>query len=188
MVEEHAGIDLIATLQRVKIPSFIAGRAGTITWLNDAAQASFGDLTGQPFTTVAPGDVPLIQQQLERKLRGVPATDYKVDVFTADGRLRHAEISSVRIEGGNDCHAFFGVALPGAPREPCSGGVTLTARQTEVLQLLAEGASTAELAAALHLTKETVRNHIRGLTRALGAHSRFEAVVLARRRGLIRDG
>lgn len=37
MVEEHAGIDLIATLPRVKIPSFIAGPAGTITWLNDAA-------------------------------------------------------------------------------------------------------------------------------------------------------
>ena len=189
MVEEHAGIDLIATLQRVKIPSFIAGRAGTITWLNDAARTSFGDLTGQPFTTVvAADDVPLVERQLERKRRGVPATDYEIDVFTTDGRLRHAEISSVRIEGGDDCHAFFGVALPGAPREPCGAGVTLTARQTEVLQLLGEGASTVEIAGALHLTKETVRNHIRGLMRALGAHSRLEAVVLARRRGLLGDG
>jgi PAS domain S-box-containing protein len=189
MVEEHVGIDLIATLQRVKIPSFIAGRAGTITWLNDAARTSFGDLTGQPFTTVvAAGDVPLVQQQLERKLRGVPATDYEVDVFTADGRRRHAEISSVRIEGGDDCHAFFGVALPGPAREPCTGGVTLTARQSEVLQLLAGGASTAEIAAALHLTKETVRNYIRGLMRALRAHSRLEAVVLAQRQGLLSDG
>ena len=31
MVEAHDGVDLIATLQRVKIPSFIAGRAGTVT-------------------------------------------------------------------------------------------------------------------------------------------------------------
>jgi PAS domain S-box-containing protein len=188
MVEEHAGVDLIATLQRVKIPSFIADRAGTITWLNDAARTSFGDLTGRQFTTVvAPGDVLLVQQQLERKRRGAPATDYEIDVFTADGRLRHAEISSVRIEGGDDCHAFFGVALPGAPREPCAGGVALTARQTEVLRLLAEGASTAGIAAALHLTKETVRNHIRGLMRALGAHSRLEAVVVAQRQGLLSD-
>ena len=51
--------------------------------------------------------------------------------------------------------------------------------------MLAAGASTAQIQETLHLSRETVRNHIRNLLRALGAHSRLEAVAVARRRGLI---
>jgi DNA-binding CsgD family transcriptional regulator len=75
--------------------------------------------------------------------------------------------------------------LPREPREPSAGAPILTARQNEVLQLLGEGASTDQIAAMLHLSKETVRNHIRHVLRALGAHSRLEAVALAHRQGLL---
>jgi DNA-binding NarL/FixJ family response regulator len=54
-----------------------------------------------------------------------------------------------------------------------------------VLELLASGQSTRQIAASLHLSRETVRNHIRDLLRAVGAHSRIEAVAKARRLGLI---
>ena len=144
------------------MPSFVAASDGTITWGNEAADEMFGDLRRRPFATVvAPEDVPLVQRQLERKLRGAPLTDYEVDVFTADGRRRRAEISSVPIENGDDCHAVFGVVLPGKPRDPAVRMPQLTARQNEVLQVLAEGASTEQIAAMLHVSKETVRNHIR---------------------------
>jgi DNA-binding NarL/FixJ family response regulator len=63
----------------------------------------------------------------------------------------------------------------------------LTPRQRQVLELLAKGRSTDQIASELHLTTETVRNHIRHLLRGLGAHSRLEAVVIARRQGLIRN-
>jgi len=56
----------------------------------------------------------------------------------------------------------------------------LTPRQVEVLRLLEQGRSTKQIAAELHLTIETVRNHIRRLFRALGVHSRLEAVAAAR--------
>jgi DNA-binding NarL/FixJ family response regulator len=56
-----------------------------------------------------------------------------------------------------------------------------------VLQMLGEGASTEQIAAMLHLSKETVRNHIRHVLRALGAHSRLEAVAKANRAGLLGD-
>ena len=56
----------------------------------------------------------------------------------------------------------------------------LTPRQIEVLQLLERGRSTAQIADELHLSQDTVRNHIRRLMRTLGAHSRLEAVFLAR--------
>ena len=188
MVRTHTSIELTKTLQKVRVPSFLADRNGTITWLNDTAKKTFGDLAGRPFTAlVAPADVSLAQRQLERKLRGAPVTDYEIDVLTADGRRRRAEVSSVRIEGGDDCHAFFGVALTGRPREASSRAVSLTSRQSEILQLLGEGASTVQIADMFHLSRETVRNHIRHILRALGAHSRLEAVALAHRQGLLGD-
>jgi len=181
-------IELTRTLEKVKVPSFIAASDGTLTWGNEAAKRMFGDLTGRPFTTVvAPEDVPLVERQLGRKLRGAAVTDYEVDVFTADGRRRRAEISSVPIEDGDEGHAVFGVVLTGKPRGKVPRAPMLTSRQNQVLQLLGEGASTEQIAAMLHLSKETVRNHIRHVLRALGAHSRLEAVAKAHRAGLLSD-
>jgi DNA-binding NarL/FixJ family response regulator len=47
--------------------------------------------------------------------------------------------------------------------------------------LLERGWSTDQIARELHLSPETVRNHVRRLLRALGAHTRLEAVAHARR-------
>ena len=62
----------------------------------------------------------------------------------------------------------------------------LTQRQHEVLQLLAEGKSTSEIAEALHISKTTVRNHIAHLLTVLGVHTRIQAVMAGNRLGLIR--
>jgi PAS domain S-box-containing protein len=181
-----AAIELMDTLERVKVPSFIVGTNGAIAWLNGSAKEMFGDLTGKPFTAVVvPDDVPLVQRQLDRKLRGAAVTDYHVNVVTRDGRVRRGEVSSVPIKGGDRCHAIFGVVIPGPAGAGTVRRVGLTARQTEVLQLLGEGASTEQMAAALHLSRETVRNHVRHVLRALGAHSRLEAVAIAHREGLL---
>jgi DNA-binding NarL/FixJ family response regulator len=61
----------------------------------------------------------------------------------------------------------------------------LTPRQLEVLQLLARGITTDGIAADLHLSRETVRNHVRAVLERLGATSRLEAVAFARRDGLV---
>jgi PAS domain S-box-containing protein len=177
-------IELTDTLENVNVPSIVADRDGNVTWENQASKRSFGDLLGKPFmSVVVPDDMPTVKRQLERKLHGAPATDYQVEVLTADGHRRPVEISSVPIKGGDRCHAIFGVALPGKPRP--SARVRLTPRQAEVLRLLGEGASTDEIAAMLHLSTETVRNHVRHVLRALGAHSRLEAVAIAHRQGLL---
>jgi DNA-binding NarL/FixJ family response regulator len=52
-------------------------------------------------------------------------------------------------------------------------------RQAEVLELLERGRSTNQIADELHLSIETVRNHVRNILRAVGAHSRLEAVAIA---------
>lgn len=177
-------IDLLTTLERVKVPCAVVDRSGVVTWQNRAAKEAVGDLVGRPFVSiVAPEHRALAQRQLDRLLRGVPVADYELDLYTADGRRRRAEISAVMVEGGQPYQAVFGIAVVGSPRPETA--VHLTRRQYEVLQLLGEGASTDQIAASLHLSRETVRNYVRQVLRALGAHSRLEAVALAHQAGLL---
>jgi DNA-binding CsgD family transcriptional regulator len=189
MANEHGnGVDLTATLDHLGLPSVIVSREGRITWMNEAARAVFGELEGViPLSsTVAPEHAPLARREFQRKLDGVLYTDYEIDVITRDGIRTRALVSSVPIPGDDPDRAVFAVALlDRQPRRTVEAA--LTPRQRQVLDLLAQGGSTEEIAAELHVTTETVRNHIRHLLKGLGAHSRLEAVVVARRQGLIDD-
>ena len=77
--------------------------------------------------------------------------------------------------------------FPRRPSEsyPLTTTPHLTKRQLEVLCLLAEGRSTAEITTELGLRKTTVRNHVANLLAALGVHTRLQAVIAARKAGLI---
>jgi DNA-binding NarL/FixJ family response regulator len=81
---------------------------------------------------------------------------------------------------GNRVIGIFGQVVHEDEEPPRPAHPDLTARQTEVLRLLARGLSTRQIAAELHLSAETVRNHIRDLLRRLGVHSRLEAVAVWR--------
>jgi DNA-binding NarL/FixJ family response regulator len=62
-----------------------------------------------------------------------------------------------------------------------SAPTTLTRRELEVLQLLADGLDQAEIAERLVISPKTVGTHIERILAKLGAHSRAEAVALAYR-------
>ncbi len=61
----------------------------------------------------------------------------------------------------------------------------LTARESQVLELLAQGATTESIAATLVIGIPTVRNHMQRILHKLGVHSRLEAVMCAREHGLL---
>jgi len=61
----------------------------------------------------------------------------------------------------------------------------LTAREQQILSLLARGWNNAQIAAELHLAEQTVRNHTRHLYAKLGVHSRAEAIVWAHDQGFV---
>jgi two-component system NarL family response regulator len=66
------------------------------------------------------------------------------------------------------------------PRKP-----TLTGRELEVLQHVAQGMTSREIGDVLFISENTVKNHVRNILDKLGLHSRNEAVLYAIRENLI---
>ncbi|MET8682782.1 helix-turn-helix transcriptional regulator [Streptomyces sp. NPDC004732] len=71
------------------------------------------------------------------------------------------------------------------PAQPRDRPVALAPREVDVLSCVATGVTNAEAAERLGLRPETVKGYLRSAMRKLGAHTRLEAVVAARRAGLL---
>ncbi len=63
---------------------------------------------------------------------------------------------------------------------------TLTARQVEIVQLVAEGLRNKEIGARLSISEDTVKMHMRNVMEKLAVNDRTHAVMVAVRRGFIR--
>ncbi|GAA1853680.1 response regulator transcription factor [Myceligenerans crystallogenes] len=72
-----------------------------------------------------------------------------------------------------------------ARRRPAGEDVPLTGREADVLRALAAGRTTSEIAAAMFISTETVRTHVKHLLAKIGARDRTQAVVWAYRSGFM---
>ncbi|WP_425841256.1 response regulator transcription factor [Streptomyces fractus] len=77
------------------------------------------------------------------------------------------------------------LAVAADPVRPAEAPVTLTPREVDVLACVASGATNAGAGERLGLRPETVKGYLRAAMRKLGTHTRGEAVVAARRAGLL---
>jgi PAS domain S-box-containing protein len=180
--------DVRRCLDEVSLPAYALDRFGIIRWLNPAALDLVGDVRGRQQTSVvAPEQAREARESFTRKVLGTErATDASVVLLDPNGQRVQAEISSVPLRDGGRIVGVFGVVAHLEPTAPPHPHPHLTPRQNQVLHMLARGRSTAQIANELQLSVETVRNHVRLMMRALGAHSRIEALAVAHREGILR--
>jgi len=95
-------------------------------------------------------------------------------------------VRSVHAGGAAISPALLARLLPGMREGAADGTTSLTARELEVLQLLADGVSNQSIAERLFISNHTVRNHVQRVLTKLGVHSKLEAVAAATRIGLVR--
>lgn len=131
-------------------------------------------LTMRPgLTTVAIGDPPT--PSTIRRARRDGALGVVSESSSAEEVLRAVDAAA---EGSD--HTDPALKRSGAKSTP-----TLTPRQREILQLLADGHSTEAAAQRLGLSPETVKTHTKHILARLAARDRTHAVAMAMRQGLI---
>ncbi len=179
---DELGHDVEEALEHLNVPSYVLDEHGIIRWINPAAERLVGDVRGRLFTSVvAPEEKTRAQAEFAKKVLGTETTtDAEVILVDEAGNRVLVEVHSVRLVQGERVVGVFGQLDHDPLIEPVAALEVLTPRQTEILRMLELGRSTDQIADQLHLSRETVRNHIRHILQALGVNSRLEAVAVAR--------
>ena len=77
------------------------------------------------------------------------------------------------------------VAVPALRQLPETYVESVSSREVEVLQLIADGLGNREIANVLYVSEETVKTHVQRLLRKLDANGRAHAVAIGIRHGLV---
>jgi DNA-binding CsgD family transcriptional regulator len=183
---ESLGATVDDVLDGLGLPAWLVHANGSVLWLNQAARALGGERRVSHYMSgVAPESRHQAQTMFSRKLLGVDeTTQYLVTVERPDGDRTLIDASSVAVRAGERVVAVFGVGRIIRERVR-PGAVKLAPRLHETLRLLADGSSTEAISGALGVTRESARNYVRLLLKALDTHSRLEAVARGRELGLL---
>jgi|DewCreStandDraft_5_1066085.scaffolds.fasta_scaffold00232_49 DNA-binding NarL/FixJ family response regulator len=124
-----------------------------------------------------------VRQALEAGVRGLLPAECHADELVAALRAADAGLLALHPAAVSGLLAAPPEPAPVAATEPA--GERLSARELEVLALLADGLPNKAIARRLHISEHTVKFHIGSIMAKLGASSRTEAVTRAARRGLL---
>lgn len=122
-----------------------------------------------------------VYDALRSGARGFLLKRARAEDFVAAIRTVHRSDSLLFPEALRDL-----VAARGARRDDTESVGRLSGREQEILQLIARGASNAEIAGELYLSLETVKTHVRNVRTKLGARDRVHAVIIAYETGFVR--
>lgn len=115
------------------------------------------------------------------------ALDADVDGFVTKDRDSEELMDALRSAARGDISLSPAVLsqVMNQLRSPEPAAPELSDRELEVVALLADGRSNKDIAEALYLSVNTVRNHVQRISRKLGVNSRLEIVVECSKRGLV---
>jgi PAS domain S-box-containing protein len=174
------------------VPASLHDVDGRFVHMNAAAERASGysnaELLGRYYTDLLrPEARANVEAQFRRAVERGEPTDFETLFVDAGGHLRGTRAQHLPLRGDGTIVGVLILAFDVRPSEPIrlKPDPQLTPRQREILELIASGLSTEEVARELTLSPETVRNHLRNAFRALGAHTRVEAIAAARRLGLL---
>jgi DNA-binding NarL/FixJ family response regulator len=179
--------DMLSTHGHTVLPEEESNE-GTVWVLDAPSPAALDAVTAQrysdsPRAAVVLTDDPLMPHELARAgLRGWACLARDVDADQLDLAVRSAEAGLVLLDLPL---AATSLAVPAAIGAPAQITEPLTARELQVLQLVAQGLPNKGIARRLGISENTAKFHVASLSGKLGASSRTEAVTLAARRGLI---
>lgn len=107
--------------------------------------------------------------------------------YLLKGAPRAELFNAIRVvnTGGSLLQPVIASKLIGRLTQPAAMPEPLTAREREVLTLIAQGLPNKEIAARLVITERTVKFHVSAIMSKLGATNRTEAVALARQQNLL---
>jgi PAS domain S-box-containing protein len=186
-------IDL-SLVDALVVPASVHDIDGRFMHMNAGAERASGhtnhELVGRRYTELLPaGERHHVEAQFRRAVERGEPTDFETMFVDAGGHLRGTRAQQLPLRDGDeivgvlilafDVRTLPPVAHAGEPQP------RLTRRQREILDLVAAGLSTPEVAERLTLSTETVRNHLRNIFRELKAHTRLEALAAAQRVGLL---
>jgi len=179
----------------IGLPVWVLDADGTVRWINRAAAGITGSRIGESYLQlIAPEHRARGKMYFARTVIGGSASEFALTVVGRGAALVDLRIHAAPLRQHSTVVGAIGIAMRISDQTRNKSATTtgvrpdLTPRQQEVLQLLAEGLDTREIARRLGVAVETARNHIRALFRRLGVHSRLEAVIAGRRHGLIGEG
>ena len=194
-------VAVVATLPSVRLglADMLAGHGHTVlseeeatdstVWILDAPTAPALDaLTAQRYSdspraaVILSDDAGMPHQLARAGLRGWACLARDVDGDQLDLAVRSAEAGLVLLDLPI---AATSLAIPASLAAPTTLTEPLTARELQVLQLVAQGLPNKGIARRLGISENTAKFHVASLCGKLGASSRTEAVTIAARRGLI---
>ena len=177
-------------VDRLTSPAFIMGRNGTIAFWNQAAEQAFGfratEAEGRPLDALVGGETACYAAISEATKRGSAsfATEFRTKM--GHGLPLAVTVDAVSDHGTTDPEYFLLTARASAPRAGARQELdSLTQRQREVLELIAEGWSTRHIAQKLKLSVKTVETHRAHLMQRLKVDSVAKLVRYAVAVGLV---
>jgi PAS domain S-box-containing protein len=193
MTDRLQDVDL-SLVDSLVVPASLHDVDGRFVHMNAAAERASGhtnaQLLGHHFTELLhPEARENVEEQFRRAVERGEPTEFETVFIDAGGHLRGVGTQHLPLRDGDTIVGVlilaFDVRRPPAEPLRLKSEPRLTSRQREILELIASGLSTADVAKELTLSSETVRNHLRSVFRELGVHNRVEAIVVAQRLGLL---